>query len=333
MLSRVADSLYWMSRYIERAENNARIVEVNLQMLLDLTNQQGADPNQQWDPIISSLEENDLFASLYEKPDGTAVIDFVSLQKKNPNSIHSCLTLARENARSTSEQISSEMWEQINRLYLFVKSDSAKKLVRASPYEFFKRVITGSHLCQGTTDATMTHAEGWDFIRIGKLLERADCTSRILDIKYHILLPSGEEVGGNIDTIQWMSVLRSCSALEAYRKIYVGQVAPWKVAEFLITHPEFPRSIRFSVESLDAALHRISGSPETNYANEAERLSGRLRYDLDFATIADIFDYGLHEYLILIQRRLAEISRALFEIYCATNETISAPSIAEGRTA
>jgi len=200
-----------------------------------------------------------------------------------------------------------------------------------SPYEFFRRIITGSHLIQGIADATMTHSEGWDFIRIGRFLERADNTSRILDVKYHLLLPSGEQVGGNIDTIQWMSVLKSCSALEAYRKIYVGQVAPWKVAEFLITHPEFPRSIRFSVESLDAALHRISGSPETNYANEAERLSGRLRYDLDFATIAGIFDYGLHEYLILTQRRLAEISRALFEIYCATNETISPPSIAEGR--
>jgi uncharacterized alpha-E superfamily protein len=143
MLSRVADSLYWMSRYIERAENNARIAEVNLQMLLDLTNQQEADPKQQWDPIISSLEENELFASLYPDPDGKAVLDFVSLQKKNPNSIVSCLTRARENARTTSEQISSEMWEQINRLYLFAKSDTAKKLVRTSPYEFFKRVVTG----------------------------------------------------------------------------------------------------------------------------------------------------------------------------------------------
>src|SRR5207245_2809833 len=190
--------------------------------------------------------------------------------------------------------------------YLFVKSDSAKKLVRTSPYEFFKRIITGSHLFQGITDATMTHSEGWDFIRIGKLLERADNTSRILDVKYHLLLPSGERVGGNIDTIQWMSVLKSCSALEAFRKIYVGQVAPWKVAEFLITHPDFPRSIRFSVESFDAALHRISGSSETHYANEAERLSGRLRYDLDFATIGDIFEYGLHEYLTLTQKRLTE---------------------------
>src|SRR5438477_544298 len=301
MLSRVADSLYWMSRYIERAENNARIVEVNLQMLLDLTNQQEADPNQQWDPVISSLEENELFSSLYPKPDGRAVIDFVSLQKKNPNSIVSCLTRARECTRPTSDVISGERWEQINGLHLFVKSDRARKLVRTSPYEFFKRVITGSHLCQGTTDATMTHAEGWDFIRIGKLLERADCTSRILDVKYHILLPSGEKVGGNVDTIQWMSVLKSCSALEAYRKVYVGQVAPWKVAEFVITHSAFPRSIRFSVDYFDAALHHISGSSESKYANEAERLSGRLRSDLDYVTIGDIFKFGLHEYLEQIQ--------------------------------
>ncbi|PZR76491.1 MAG: alpha-E domain-containing protein [Chthoniobacterales bacterium] len=320
MLSRVADSLYWMSRYIERAENNARIADVNLQMLLDLTNQREADPNQQWDPIVSSLEENELFDSLYPTPDGKAVIDFVSLQKKNPNSIYSCLTRARENARTTSEQISSEMWEQINRLYLFVKSDTAKKLVRTSPYEFFKRIIAGSHLFQGITDATMTHGEAWDFIHIGKLLERADCTSRILDIKYHILLPSGEKVGGVIDTIQWMSVLKSCSALEAYRKIYVGQVAPWRVAEFIIMHSGFPRSIRFSVDCFDASLHHISGSDEANFANEAERLSGRLRSDLAYITIGDIFKFGLHEYLERIQDRLAAISRALHETYCANSE-------------
>ena len=318
MLSRVANSLYWMSRYIERAENNARLAEVNLELLLDLTNQAEADIQQQWNPIISSLEENEHFASLYATPDGQAAIDFVSLQDKNPNSIYSCLALARENARSTREQMSSEMWEQINRLYLFVKSDSAKRVLRSAPYEFFRRVIAGSHLFQGITDATMTHGEGWDFIRIGRLLERADCTSRILDVKYHILLPSGERVGGNVDTIQWMAVLKSCSALEAYRKIYVDQVAPWKVAEFIITHSEFPRSIRFSVDSLDSALHRISGSSETHCANEIERLSGRLRSDLDYITIGDIFEFGLHEYLETIQDRLAEVSDAMYATYCST---------------
>jgi len=319
MLSRVADSLYWMSRYVERAENNARIAEVNLQLVLDFTNQKESDPQQQWNPIISSLEENELFTSLYKQPDGRAVIDFVGLQKKNRNSIYSCIVLARENARTTREQISSEMWEQINRLYLFVTSDSARKLLRASPYEFFKRVIAGSHLFQGISDATMTHGEGWDFIRIGKLLDRADSTSRLLDVKYHILLPSGERVGGNIDTVQWMSVLRSCSALDAYRKAYVDQVAPWKVAEFLITHPDFPRSIRYSVDCLDTALHRISGSAETHYANEAERLAGRLRSDLDFITTGDIFKFGLHEYLETVQDRLFAISSALHAAYCAGN--------------
>lgn len=318
MLSRVADSLYWMSRYIERAENNARIADVNLQLLLDLTNWRETDLRQQWNPIISSLEENELFTSLYPTPDGRAALDFVGLQKKNRNSIYSCISLARENARTTREQISSEMWEQINRLYLFVRSDTAKKQLRSSPYEFFKRIITGSHLFQGISDATMTHGEGWDFIRIGRLLERADCTSRILDVKYHILLPSGEKVGGNIDTIQWMAVLKSCSALEAYRKIYVDQVAPWKVAEFIITHSAFPRSIRFSVDCFDAALHHISDSADSKYANEAERLSGRLRSDLDYITIGDIFKFGLHEYLETVQERLVEISNAMQDEYCAT---------------
>lgn len=316
MLSRVADSLYWMSRYIERAENDARLLDVNLQLLLDLGGE--ADAMEHWAPIIASLEETDLFASLYSEADEESVTNFLTLQPRNPNSILSCLTLARENARTTREQISSEMWEEINRLYLFVRSNEAKQLLLSSPHEFFKHIITGSHLFQGVTDATMTHGEGWDFIRIGAFLERADSSSRILDVKYHILLPSGENVGGNVDTIQWMAVLRSVSALEAYCKLYVSQVVPWKVAEFLITHREFPRSIRYCVDSLDRALHRISGVDETRYANEAERLSGRLRSDVDFITIGEIFEYGLHEYLTAIQERLVEVSNAMYATYCAS---------------
>ncbi|CAN5480714.1 alpha-E domain-containing protein [soil metagenome] len=319
MLSRVADSLYWMSRYIERAENDARILDVNLQLLLDLGGE--ADAMQHWAPVIASLEETDLFDSLYASADEQSVTEFLSLQKKNPNSIISCLSLARENARTTREQISSEMWEQINRLYLFVQSKAAKDLLQSSPHEFFKRIITDSHLFQGVTSATMTQGEGWEFIRIGALLERADCTSRILDVKYHILLPSGENVGGNVDTIQWMAVLKSCSALEAYCKLYVSQVAPWKVAEFLITHQEFPRSIRYCIDSLDHALHRISGVDESRYGNEAERLSGRLRSDVDYATIGEIFEYGLHEYLEAIQKRLVEVSDAMYATYCASLST------------
>src|SRR4030095_6032945 len=153
--------------------------------------------------------------------------------------------------------------------------------------------------------------EGWSFIQLGKYLERADSASRILDLKYHILLPTDEPVGGNVDTVQWQAVLKSCSAFEAYRKLHPGQVTPWSVAEFIILHDSFPRSIRYCIDRLDTALHRISGCDRAHFANDAERLSGRLCSDLNYTTIGDIMKSGLHEYLDGIQRRLIEISAAL----------------------
>ena len=263
MLSRVADSLYWMSRYIERAENNARIAEVNLQLL--------ARPRESAAIAMCSSNGTRLSARLRKTnclPRSTAHsmarprLDFVSLQEKNPNSISSCLRSRAKMRAPRANKCRARCGNKSIGCICLCKAIPAESNCCASPYEFFKHIVVGSHLFQGITDATMTHGEGWDFIRIGRFLERADCSSRILDVKYHILLPSGERVGGNVDTVQWMAVLKSCSALEAYRKIYVDQVAPWKVAEFIITHAEFPRSIRFSVDSLDSALHRISGSSE-----------------------------------------------------------------------
>ena len=314
MLSRVADALYWMSRYIERAENNARILDVNLQLMLDFQNEETV--RQHWEPIINSLEEHDLFYSLHAEANARTVVDFVSFEKKNPHSICSSIVRARENARTVREHASSEMWEQINRLYLYLGSAASRNVFAGSAYEFFKSIVDASHLFQGITDATMTHGEGWDFIQVGKFAERADRTSRILDVKYHLLLPTGEKVGGNVDVIQWMAVLKSCSGLEAYKKLYVGEVAPWRVAEFLITHDGFPRSIRFCVNRLDLALHRISGSDRTHYANEPERLSGRLSSDLAYSTIGDVFNIGLHQYLDRIQSRIVDVSDAMHKTYC-----------------
>ena len=316
MLSRVADCHYWMSRYIERAENNARILEVNQQLMLDFDAQSEATVRQHWAPIINSLEEQELFHKFYVEADGETVVEFVTFEQKNPNSIFSCLSRARENARSVREQISSEMWEHINQLYLFIRSKEARELFQSSSYSFFKRILEGSFQFIGITDATMTHGEGWDFIQLGKFLERADRTSRILDVKYHILLPSGERVGGNVDTVQWMAVLRSCSALEAYNKIYVGQIAPWKVAEFLILNDSFPRALRHCTHQFDNALHSISGVPEDRFSNEAERLSGKLRGELDYTRSNEIFHTGLHQYLDGFQKRLSEINDALQEVYC-----------------
>ena len=316
MLARVADSLYWLARYIERAENTARILDVNLQVTLD-SDQSGADAEaRDWQPIIATLEDQKLFHSLYAVTTGDTVCEFVAFAQENPNSISCCVARTRENARTVREYISSEMWERINGLYLWLNSTAARQLFAGSAIDFYRQVVDFSHQFHGTTDATLTHGEGWNFLQIGKHLERADASSRILDLKYHILLPSDERVGGNVDTVQWQAVLKSCSALEAYRKIHPGQVTPWTVAEFILMHEDFPRSVRFSTERLDRALHQISGSDQDHYANEAERLSGRLCSDLRYAEIGEILRSGLHEYLDGIQRRLIEINSAMLREYC-----------------
>jgi len=315
MLSRVAEAIYWMNRYIERAESNARMLDVNSEVLLDFE-MSGITSVKHWTPILSTLEDHELFNTLYQGLTGDNVVDFVTFERKNPNSIASCIASARENARTVREQISSEMWEHLNKLYLFIRSEEARTLFRSSTFEFFNYIVAGSHLFQGTTDATMTHGEGWYFGQAGRFLERADRTSRLLDMKYHVLLPSGEKVGGNVDTVQWMGVLRSCSGLEAYRKIYVDQVAPWKVAEFLITDDTFPRSINFCVNELDEVIHHISGVPRRRYESEVEQLSGRLHADLAFVDVATIFKTGLHQYLDYIQLRLIDIASALTKKYC-----------------
>jgi uncharacterized alpha-E superfamily protein len=317
MLSRVGDSTYWMGRYIERAENTARLLDVNVQMLLDFESRRDETERQFWGPILSTLEDTELFHELHHEFTAAAVLDYVTFEPRNPNSISSCINYARENARAVRDQISSEMWEQINALWLYFRDGSALRHFRANSHEFYDKVTYASQLFQGVTDATMTHGEAWRFVQAGKFIERADSTSRILDLKYHILLPSGEQVGGNVDTSQWTSVLRSCSGMEAYLKIRKGDVTPWGVAEFLICHDEFPRSIRFCVDRLDEVLHDISSTEEGRFRNEPERLSGLLRSQLDYATIDIIFAHGLHEYLDGIQAKLIELDIAFNRTYCA----------------
>lgn len=317
MLSRVGESTYWMGRYIERAENNARLLDVNVQMLLDFDNRGREVQRQFWRPILSTLEDTELFDELHGELVASAVLDYVTFEPRNPNSIQSCISYARENARAVRDQISSEMWERVNETYLYFRDGSAAREFQANSHEFYEKVTQSSQLFQGVTDATMTHSEAWRFVQAGKFIERADSTSRILDLKYHILLPSGEQVGGNVDTSQWMSVLRSCSGMEAYLKIRKGDVTPWGVAEFLICHNEFPRSIRFCVDRLDEVLHEISGAGPGQFANEPERLSGLLRSQLDYATVDSVFETGLHEYLDGVQARLIELDIAFHRTYCA----------------
>ena len=318
MLSRVADSLYWMSRYVERAENIARILDVNLQLSLDLPTKDPETLKALWGPVLRSTGDGEDFYSHHKNPTSDKVIEFLTLNPQNLNSIVNCLTTARENARHVREQISLEMWEEINRTYLWMKSQTLKKIQRQGPYEFFSQVKNASHLFQGITDGTMTHGEDWDFIQVGKYLERADMTTRILDANDEIFVksPAGSSLTGG--TLHWSAILRSCSSHDAYRKFYVAQVEPDKVVEFLILNEFFPRSIRFSLQSLNEGLRRISGAGEEHFTNRVEKLTGRLVSELNYSALEDIKTVGMHQYMDELQVRLNGISGAISELYLAS---------------
>jgi uncharacterized alpha-E superfamily protein len=313
MLSRVADSIYWMSRYVERAENVARFVDVNLNLMLDSPS--GAD--QQWQPLVNITGDHVDFNKRY--PAGATqqnVLQFLTFDRDNPNSIISCLRAARENARSVREIISSEMWLQLNTFYLMVNSAASSGKGFESPSDFFTEVKLSSHLFTGVTDATMTHGEGWHFCRLARKLERADKTSRILDVKYFILLRSVADVGTRFDDLQWAAVLRSASAFEMYRKRH-GRISPKSIVEFLLLDPEFPRAIRFCLNSARDSLHAISGTPIGTYRKPAEKLLGQLCSDLAYANVDDVMKVGPHEYLDTLQTNLNLISTGIFERFFA----------------
>ena len=307
MLSRVAHSLYWMARYIERAENITRLLEVNLQFLLDFQDIEDGALKGHWGSIIASSGSEELFDALYPVATNQTVTAFFAFDLRNPSSILACIYAARENARMIRDQISLEMWETINELYLFLKNRSSSEVWENGPQDFFEHIKRHSHLFQGLTDSTFPRNEGWEFIEFGKYLERADMTTRILDVKYHILLPNATDVGGAVDTAQWHSVLRSASALEAYRRFYVREILSWKVAEFLIFSDSFPRSLTYCVAQLDELLRRILGDTGPRVRTQAARTSRRLLADLQSLTISDILKEGLHEFLLDAQKSLDRI--------------------------
>jgi uncharacterized alpha-E superfamily protein len=316
MLSRVANNLYWMSRYIERAESIARLVDVNLQLLLDFRNLDDRGLDAHWIPIVQSSGDEELFRRLHPRTTGQTVTEFLVFQSANPNSILSSIALARENARMVRDQITAELWEEINRLYLFLYSPRAGELWHESPSDFFLTIKNGSLLLHGLTDATVVRNEGWFFTQAGRYLERADKTSRILDVRHASLPERGVPVTpSQTDALGWSAVLRSCSAWDAYKALHGAEVQPALVAELLLLSDEFPRSVRFSVRHLNTVLRRISGVHEGRFSNDAEKLAGRLLAELQFSTVEDIFEVGLHTYIDIAQTKLNAIGDALFQAY------------------
>lgn len=312
MLSRVAESIYWMARYVERAENLARFIDVTLNLILDQPH--GLVP--QWGPLVSTTGDDDYFKKHYGEPTAENVIHFLTSDKKYANSIVSSLKAARENARTVRESISSEAWEQLNEFYHVVSSSSQDRARFASPSEFFRSVKQHAHLFHGILDATMSRGKGWHFANLGRLMERADKTSRILDVKYFTLLPSPRDVGTTIDDLGWSAVLRSVSGFEMYRKRFrILDVR--KVVDFLILDREFPRAVQYCLTGADWSLHEIVGSPVGAYRNLAERRLGSLKSELAYADVDYIIDKGLHEFIDALQTKLNGISEGIHETFFA----------------
>ncbi|NJN31684.1 MAG: alpha-E domain-containing protein [Synechococcales cyanobacterium RM1_1_8] len=319
MLSRVADSIYWLNRYVERAENVARFIDVNLNLLLDTP----VGTDQQWEPLIVTTGDRDQFIEHYGEPSAENVLRFLTFDRNSYNSILSCVRAARENARSVREIISSEVWEQVNSFYLMVE-EAAKAEAELDLFNFYPQVKLASHLFSGVMDSTMSHNEGWHFGRMGRLLERADKTARILDVKYYILLPSVNYIGTPLDDLQWIALLKSASAYEMYRKSH-KRISPEGVTAFLLLDREFPRSIQYCLLQAETSLHQISNTSLGNCQLNSERTLGRLRASLEYSTLEDIMGQGLHEFLDDLQNKLNQIDSAVHQDFVALPGGQAAP--------
>ncbi|MFN9988345.1 MAG: alpha-E domain-containing protein [Pirellula sp.] len=310
MLSRVADSIFWMRRYTERAENVARFIDVTLNLTLGL----GDDLEHQWEALVYTTGDQLLFSESYKHVSQENVIRFLTFDESNPNSILSCLQAARENARQSREMLSSQMWEELNKFYLFVRDSRNDPRAIDSPFDFFTRVRQFGFLIDGVVSGTMSHGEAWNFGRLGAMLERADKTSRILDVKYFLLLPNIADVGTSIDISQWGMLLKSASALEMYRRRF-GRLSPKLVAAFLLLDRDFPRAVRFCVSLAERSLLSITGGSSGNFSNRPEQLLGRLRAEFEFLDIEEVMNEGLHGFIDSFQGKLNDIGDAVHQMF------------------
>lgn len=329
MLCRVADSLFWMSRYIERAENTVRLLDVTLLTLLESEHSTEDSNYAHWRPILASLGDQELFESLYKEKTSQNITDFLTFNRKNPSSVFSCVAAARENARMIRDQISSEMWEVINRLYLFLRNTDEAQVLQEMNFGFFQHIKEFSLLFQGINESTFLHGLGYEFIICGRQLERADKTCRIVDTKRYMLSLSEGADEDALDTAQWSAILRGCSAFEAYQRVYIGEVEGENVKELLVLSRDFPRSVLFSVARLQAALHAISKCPTTHFVNEAERRTGQLISRLQYASLSDLDKGSVHKMLESVENDLKEIGLEISNSYMFSEIIDPAAEVAE----
>ena len=309
MLSSTADHLYWMARSVERAENAARMLDVTYNM--SLLQRTAVDPFNEWRAMLSISGLHVDFEARYPEPSAENVLYFMALDAENPGSIYQSIFKARENARAVRRTITSEMWESINHTWLEMRRIHEETIPEDGMPRFFEWVKDQSHLFRGITIGTLLQDDAFRFLRMGTFIERADNTARILDVKYHILLPSPAEVGGAADFYQWSALLRSVSSFESYRKVYRDVITPQRVAELLVLRGDMPRSLMACMNEVNRLIVELNGPR----ASELLRRSGLLHSELRFGTIADIFDHGLHEYLSRFLERIYELGDLINATY------------------
>jgi uncharacterized alpha-E superfamily protein len=315
MLCRVANELFWMARHIERAENTARLLDVTYRT--SLLPYQVTEPGLEWaEPWSVPLITSGLATAYYQRHpvlSGESVLRFMILDATNPSSIYGCLRAARESARSVRGAITSEMYEDLNTAWLEMRRYDYDTVQQMGVSNFLEWVKMRSHLFRGVTFGTMLRDEAYHFIRLGTHLERADNTARILDVKYHILLPSTADVGGAVDYYQWAAVLQSVSGFESYRKIYSDVITPRRVAELLVLREDMPRSLHCCMNFINETVERLSDDHQ--HADELERMSGQLHALLHYGRTDDIIDRGLHEYLMDFLERISTLGNEISRVF------------------
>jgi len=314
MLSRTADSLYWMGRYIERAEDTARILDVAHRMSLLPTSPETTAT--QWQSVITISGGDETFPKSHDKADERNVLAFMALDRDNPSSIYSCVKAARENCRAIRHAVPTEVWEAVNATWIDIRDITEARIRARGLQQFCEWMKERSSLFRGVSVGTMLQDDAFHFTRLGTFIERGDSTARILDVKYHVLLPQGEQVGGATDYYHWAALLRSVSAFRNYRALYGTEVLPHRVAELLILVSAMPRSLHHCQDEIVTHLNALA--MHYGQRHECHRLAGETHARLQFGKIEHIFQQGLHEYLTEYVERNAQLGVEIADNFLLT---------------
>jgi uncharacterized alpha-E superfamily protein len=317
LLSRVADSLYWMSRYLERAEHTTRLLDVNLNLMLD---ESSTSSDHRWMRLLQALGKP---RRIKWSGDPYELARTLTFDTENKSSVLSCIIRARENSRHVREQISTEQWHRLNSLYLEVTRSELQTAMHAqalqgsseTPAAFLQQVMEAVHQFQGVTDSTMSHGEGWHFIQVGRYLERATATAILLEAYHEDVWAQPDRLPEGNEYLEWMGLLRSATAFEAYCKVYTADLTPERILEFLLLDAEFPHSVRFSIDSLQCALLAIQSASGGNRSEELHRISGRLSASLAFASVDEILNGDVVAYLRNIQKQCQAVHETIYHLY------------------